>query len=129
MNGKRNQVVTKLFTKGWVVTNTKFSTDAVQYGIRVGLHLIGWDFPSTGSLNQLVESSGLYPLTCLTTLTRHEKEILLNNNIVLCRDICDNPGILNSAHISATRVQNILNESLALCKPEFKLTSVSNERF
>ena len=27
-----------------------------------------------------MESSGLYPITCLTTLTRHEKEILLSEN-------------------------------------------------
>ena len=99
-----------------MVTNTKFSTDAVQYGTCMGLHLIGWDFPATGSLAQLVESSGLYPITCLTTLTRHEKEILLNNNIVLCREICDNPAVLNAANINGTRIKNILEESLALYK-------------
>ena len=107
----------KNFQQGWVVTNTKFSSDAVQYGTCMGLHLIGWNFPSTGSLNQLVESAGLYPLTCLTTLTRNEKQTLLENNIVLCREICDNPAILKSANISESRFKNILEESLALCKP------------
>lgn len=104
------------FHEGWVVTNTKFSSDAIQYGTCMGLKLIGWDYPATGSLNQLVESSGLYPLTCLTTLTAKEKQILLDNNVVLCREICDKPSVLNLAHISEPRIKNILLEAFALCK-------------
>lgn len=104
------------FHEGWVVTNTKFSSDAVQYGTCMGLHLIGWNFPENGSLNNLIENSGLYPLTCLTTLTKKEKQILLDNNIVLCREICNKPALLQLANISESRIKNILEEGLVLCK-------------
>jgi hypothetical protein len=104
------------FHQGWLVTNTRFSTDAVQYGTCAGLHLVGWNYPSKGSLNNLIEKSGLYPLTCLTSLTRKEKQLLLDNNIVLCKEICENPSLLKLAHISEPRINNILGEGLMLCK-------------
>ncbi len=102
--------------QGWLVTNTRFSTDAIQYGTCAGLHLVGWNFPVKGSLNNLVDQSRLYPLTCLTTLTKYEKQLLLGNNIVLCREICTNPSVLKLAFISQARIKNILEESNVLCK-------------
>jgi hypothetical protein len=104
------------FHQGWVVTNTRFSSDAVQYGNCIGLNLIGWNFPAKESLNNLIEHSGLYPVTCLTTLTKKEKQILLDNNIVLCREICDKPASLKLANISELRIKNVLEEGRILCK-------------
>jgi hypothetical protein len=104
------------YNQGWVVTNTKFSADAVTYGTCAGLHLIGWNFPEKGSLNNMIEQSGLYPLTCLTSITKKEKEILIENNKVLCREICENQAILKLAGINETRFKNILGEALSLCK-------------
>lgn len=104
------------FHQGWLVTNTRFSSDAIEYGTCAGLHLVGWNFPAKESLNNLVDQSRLYPLTCLTTLTKYEKQVLLDNNIVLCREICTNPVVLKLAFISEARIKNILDESNVLCK-------------
>ena len=104
------------FHQCWVVTNTKFSSDAIQYGTCMNLHLIGWNFPANGSLNNLIENSGLYPLTCMTTLTKKEKQILIDNNIVLCREIINKPALLRLANIPESRIKNILEESLVLGK-------------
>lgn len=102
-------------TEVWVVTNTKFSTDAIVYGTCMGMHLVGWNFPATGSLNYLIEEAGLYPLTCLTTLTKNEKQILLDNKIVLCRDLLHKPTLLQLANIKEARFKNILDEVIVLC--------------
>jgi hypothetical protein len=40
--------------KGILITNTKFSSTAVQYGKCVGLHMIGWNYPEKGNLNQMI---------------------------------------------------------------------------
>ncbi len=104
------------FHQGWVVTNTKFTGDAIQYGICAGLHLLGWNYPSHENLRDLIDKSGLYPLTCLISLTKSEKQILLDNKIVLCKEICSNPELLELAHISESRVINILNEGHVICK-------------
>ena len=104
------------FHQGWLVTNTRFSSDAIEYGTCAGLHLVGWNFPENGSLNKMVDQTRLYPLTCLTTLTNYEKQVLLDNNTVLCREICTNPAVLKPAFISEARIKNILEESNVLCK-------------
>ena len=104
------------FHQGWVVTNTRFSVDAIQYGTCMGLYLLGWDYPVKGSLNEQIERSGLYPITCLTTLTKGEKQNLLTSNIVLCREICDHPDILKNAGVDDVRIKNVLDEGMELCR-------------
>lgn len=104
------------FHQGWVVTNTKFSEDAIQYGVCAGLNLLGWDFPHKKSLREIIDDSGLYPVTCLTTLALHEKQLLLDRGIVLCKEFCDNPMWLSAANIPTERRDIIMNEAHALCK-------------
>lgn len=96
--------------QGWVVTNTKFSSDAIQYGACAGLHLLGWDYPSHGSLNELIDASGLHPITCLSSLTRSEKEELLEKKIVLSKELYDNSQLLNTIGVSSERRGTILKE-------------------
>lgn len=116
------------FHQGWVVTNTRFTSDALQYGTCCGLHLISWDYPANGSLKNLVDSLGLYPLTCLTSLTKNEKKFLLENRIVLSKELCDNPDWLVKAGIPNSRIKTILDESNLLCKKQGEKTSGSIER-
>lgn len=82
--------------QGWVVTNTKFSRDAIQYGTCAGLHLVGWDYPHKQSLKDQIDSLQLYPVTCLTSLTKYEKQKILNSKIVLCREISCIETLLNT---------------------------------
>lgn len=101
--------------QGWVVTNTKFTSDAIVYGNCAGLHLLGWDYPVANSLKSQVDRLGLYPVTCLTSLTRNEKQQLLNARIVLCRDIVAKPHLLIANGIRKNRTTAILKEARALC--------------
>lgn len=101
--------------RGSVITNTKFTTDAIKYGTCAGLDLLGWDYPSKKSLKGQIDASGLYPITCLTTLTKQEKQRLLDDKIVLCKSILENPLMLERHGILAKRAQTILAEVKALC--------------
>ena len=109
--------------QGWVVTNTTFSEDAIQYGTCVGLNLIGWNFPKNGSLKEQIDDSGLYPITCLTTITTIEKQRLLDNNIILAIEILKDPKLLFSIGISQSRSELVLNETQSLCKKNITLNS------
>ncbi|WP_392537254.1 ATP cone domain-containing protein [Legionella sp. 227] len=102
--------------QGWLVTNTRFTNDAIQYGQCAGLHLISWDFPEKGSLKELIEFSGLYPITCITNFTKAEIETLLAENILLCKTIAENPALLNKLNIGATRMKQIISQCKALYK-------------
>ena len=103
------------FHQGWVVTNTKFSTDAVKYGNCIGLNLVGWDYPLKGSLREQITHAKLYPITCLTTLTEKEKSDLLELKVVLCKELCANPELLNKIGVHQERKERILKESTEVC--------------
>lgn len=103
------------FHQGWVVTNTRFSSDAIKYGTCAGLNLIGWDYPHKESLKSMVDSLGLYPITCLVSLTKVEKQRLLDSKIVLCRELCDNPKILTDINVKPARIKSVLEEANHLC--------------
>ena len=101
--------------KGWVYTNTRFTTDAIQYGTCVGLGLASWDYPKGNGLKERIDKSGLHPLTALTTLTKAEKRKLLDKNIVLCKEIYENSYLLEEIGIDKIRQKKILDDSLQLC--------------
>lgn len=101
---------------GWVVTNTRFSMDAILYGTCAGLVLLGWDYPLKAGLKDRVDALGLYPVTCLTSLTKVEKQRLLDNKIVLCREIYNNEHLLQVSGIKDNRVPVIMKEVKQLCQ-------------
>ena len=102
--------------QGWVITNTRFSIDAIQYGTCVGLNLIGWDYPASGSLKEQIDTLGLYPITCLTSLTKTEKQRLLDKKIVLCSEILNNEKLLELNGVRLSRINTVMKEAQQLCK-------------
>ena len=102
--------------KGGVYTNTRFTTDAVQYGKCVGLLLTSWDYPMGNGLKDRIDKLGLHPLTALTTLTKAEKTKLLDIGIVLCKELHKKPALLEQIGIDKKRHKKILEDSEALCK-------------
>lgn len=101
--------------EGWIFTNTRFTDDALQYGRCAGLHLISWDTPFDYSLRDWVDRTGLHPLTCLTTLSRREKEQLLENKVVLTKDLLENPAVLEPLRLAQARMRGVLDEAEQLC--------------
>jgi hypothetical protein len=101
--------------EGWVITNTRFSEDAEKYGRCAGLHLVGWDYPHQGSLKDLVQNAGLFPVTALAGLNNKQKQSLIDHNIVLCSDISMNPDLLNITGLNRNAFSRVLNEVNELC--------------
>ena len=108
------------FHQGWVVTNTRFTTDAIQYGTCAGLNLVSWDFPKKGSLRERIDGSGLHPITCLTTLTKKEKQLLLDKGIVLCQELCQNEQLLKEIGVQPTRKKKVMEEARLICETKIK---------
>lgn len=105
---------TKL-SKGWVVTNTRFTQDALSYGKCVGLYLLSWDYPKDNGLKDRIDRLGLYPITVSTLLTNREKQFLLSRDIVLCRELIGDMFYLDHLGVSENRKQRILKEIKQLC--------------
>jgi len=105
---------TKL-TNGWVVTNTRFTEDALQYGKCANLYLLSWDYPKDNGLKDRIDRLGLYPITVSTLLTNREKQFLLSRDVVLCRELVGDAFYLDHLGISETRKARILKEIKMLC--------------
>lgn len=96
--------------EGWIVTNTRFSPDALQYANCSGIKLLSWDFPQGNGLKDLVERYFLYPITCLTSITKLEKEKLLLENVVFCEDILVKQDRLRKVGVIDRRINLVLDE-------------------
>ncbi|MCM4169351.1 hypothetical protein KCTC52924_00582 [Arenibacter antarcticus] len=105
-NGKHD---VKLVSGG-VVTNTRFTEDAIKYGTCIGLHLLSWDYPKDNGLKDRIYRLGLYPITVSQLLTKREKQFLLSRDVVLCRQLIKDQFFLDHLGISKTRKQNIIRE-------------------
>jgi len=105
---------TKL-NEGWVVTNTRFTEDASQYGKCVGLKLLSWDYPKEDALKDKIDRLGLYPITVSTLLTNREKQFLLSRDVVLCRELIHDNFYLDHLGVSDVRKKRILDDMLQLC--------------
>ncbi|MBD1396406.1 restriction endonuclease [Pontibacter sp. JH31] len=103
------------FHEVWLVTNTRFTDDAKRYAACMNMRLIGWDFPSKSGLKDMVDSFHLYPITCLTSLTQSEKQRLLDQKIVMCKELLDNESILRKAGVRDSRLLSALTEVDSLC--------------
>lgn len=95
---------------GWVVTNTRFSADSLQYGKCCGLHLLAWDYPTGNGLKELIERLKIYPITILSNLTKKEIQHLLNQDIITCSQLKNKPEILDSLQLSKTKYSALINE-------------------
>ncbi len=100
-------------TDAWLVTNTKFSSTAIHYGVCKDMTLIGWNYPEKGNLQDMIESEKLHPVTCLTTLSSAEKQKLVTAGVVLCSGVKRNPEVLRQLlgqSFDATAVLTEINE-------------------
>lgn len=102
--------------RGGLYTNTRFTSDAIQYGTCEGLMLVSWDYPRQNGLKERIDKAGLYPLTALTTLTKAEKTQLLAKGIVLCKEVHENPILLEQIGVPKSRQKKILDDSQELCR-------------
>lgn len=104
-----------ILNQGWVVTNTRFSEDAIQYSRCCGLYLLSWDYPENNGLKERIDRLGLYPITVSTLLSNREKQFLLSRNVVLCRELIHDKFYLDHLGISDARKEKILKEIADLC--------------
>jgi len=102
-------------SKCWIVTNNRFSSDAVTFGSCSGLNMLSWDFPLDHNLRTKIDNNHLYPVTCLTTLSLTEKDKLLILDVILVKEIISHSDCLEKIGLSPNRIKNVLKEAAELC--------------
>lgn len=75
--------------EGWLVTNTRCSSDAIKFAECMGLRIVSWRYPQREGLEKMIEDKRLYPVTILTSVKRNILDILFLNKFILAKDIAD----------------------------------------
>lgn len=99
------------FHQSWLVTNTRFTTDAIDYGKCSGMNLISWDYPREGNLRNRIDRSGLHPVTSLCSLKKAEKQRILSRDIVTCRNLLANKELLSELGFNSRKRERIISEA------------------
>lgn len=102
--------------KCWIVTNNRFTVDAIDFAKCSGLNLLSWNYPEDNNLKTKNDNRYLYPVTCLTTLSISEKEKLLILDVILVKEIIHNSDCLEKIGLSSNRIKNVLKEASELCR-------------
>ena len=105
--------------RGWIFTNTRFTSDAMAYAKCVELNLVSWDHPSGKSSKDRIADTRLLPITALTTITRREKNEILSRGIVLCEELYEQKNVLAEIGVARTRLSKVLEDLEELCNVQF----------
>ncbi len=100
--------------RGMLVTNTKFTTEAIRYAECAGVELLGWSYPRDASLFTRIADAKVYPITTLTSLSRSEKRMLIDARVVAVQQVLDDRRLLDPLRLPAERVGEILAEAEGL---------------
>lgn len=106
------------FDQPWLVTNTKLTSEVIEYGNCRGLEILGWSYPQHNNLRMMVESKNLYPVTVLRSVDKFSLEKLFIANIMLAKDLLKfQPRQLSSnTNIPPNRAELIIDEAMGVLR-------------
>jgi hypothetical protein len=95
---------------GGIVTNTRFTEDAIAFGENSGLKLLSWDYPRGAGLKEIIDREKIFPVTVLTRLTIAQKHQLMERGIVVCRQIAEDESLLDMLGLEPGKRARIIEE-------------------
>ncbi len=75
--------------KRTIITNTKFTSKAVNYSNHYGIDLLGWKYPRNRGLEYYIELHGYYPVTILPSVNNLVLAELYERDILFAKDLLD----------------------------------------
>jgi len=105
-----------------VVTNTKFTAEAVKYANCAGLTLLGWRYPKDQGLEYMIESKKLYPITILPSVSVSILEAFSQEKIMLVPDLLklDPVRLARRLNLPERKVRDIFSEAELLTSGNYK---------
>jgi Holliday junction resolvase-like predicted endonuclease len=103
-------------TRYWLISNTKFSKDAIQYSECTNLRLLGPTYPSKSSLLIWIKETRNHPITCLTTLKKADVKKVLKQGIVNIDEMIKHRETLEKIGIPEENINKIFWEIKELKK-------------
>ncbi|MCK9578115.1 hypothetical protein M0R01_01305 [bacterium] len=100
-----------------IITNTKFTEQAIKYCECEGLYMLGWRYPKEGGLEKLIEDKKLYPITILPSFKKYLMDFFVGRNMMLAKNILEIKDIAKfaqTAKISVKSMQDLYNDARIL---------------
>lgn len=118
---KEGKLANSFLNKGYIskrliVTNTKFTSKAIDYAKCYNISLLGWKYPKDKGLEYYIESNGYYPITILPSVNDLALSELYDRNILFAKELL-NPSIQKSfikKPLSNVNYQKIIHEAEVL---------------
>ncbi len=98
----------------FIATNTRFTSDAVQYAGCNNINLLSWDQPVGDTLPKIIDRYGLHPVTVLTKVTSRQAHRLIELGLALVHDIPGHDRELVYAGIPKDSVDEVIGEAEAV---------------
>lgn len=103
------------FDSFYLISNTSFSSDAIEYSTCAGLFVWGANFPPQNTLQDIIMELGVMPLTCLKSLSKSNKQKLLNNHCLLAKNL--KADDLRKIDLPENKIYKVLKELKQIHKP------------
>lgn len=63
----------------------------------------------------MITRVGLHPVTTISSLSKQDKEVLLETDVIFCSQLHEKPKLLKKLGIEGRKANRILNEVAAIC--------------
>jgi Holliday junction resolvase-like predicted endonuclease len=103
------------YHENWIITNTKFTSEAIRYATCAGIELLGWSYPSGENLPVLIDRYSLYPITTMPTLTKVQKRLFIKDGFLLCCDAQHNIQVMRKYGLSQAEIDTLIRDAHELC--------------
>jgi len=100
--------------RGLLITNTKFTSEAIAYAECAGVELLGWGYPVNDNLFMRMSRARVYPVTTLTGLSRAEKSLLIGQGTIVVDQIIQDRRVLDVLHLPSEQVGELRAEAEGL---------------
>ena len=97
-----------------LVTNTKFTKNALAYAECAGVQLLGWGYPFRNNLQSFVQEVNAHPVTCLPSLSLSLMRGLFSEGVVTCKGLLERDDLLRALPNTDT----IVSEAKMLCRAD-----------
>jgi len=111
----RNMSLTD-YSQCWIVNNSKLSEQSIDFAQCYNIHLLAWRYPKDKGLEYYIHKFRLYPITTLTQISQEDAHKLIEQNIVLCKEIQDNQNAIRSLGYSQDEVNTFISECKHICQ-------------
>jgi hypothetical protein len=104
-------------TRGAIATNTKFTDTAETYAACAGIELLSWETPRGDNLYDRMGRHGVFPVSCLTSLSAREKRLVAEAGIVDTKTLAkDSRTLREILRGNADKVADTLAEIEGICR-------------